>query len=56
MPIKEPDIGLEGYWEKYDLDGYNSDSSDDTVIKEEKEGIMKNREAFREAQREVREI
>ena len=49
--IEDPTEDVEGYEELYDLSGYFSDESDDTVIAEEKAVIHKNRAAYRKAQR-----
>ena len=51
MPVKEPDEkDLEDYWENYDLDGYNTDDSEDSVLREEKAQRVKNREAYKKEQ------
>ena len=57
MPIKEPtEEDLEDYWQNYDLDGYNTDDSDDTVLGEEKAQRIKNREAYKAEQLRAQEV
>ena len=50
VPIRDPDDTIEGYEELYDLGGYFSDESDDTVIREEKAVIQRNIDEFRNKQ------
>jgi len=57
MPVKDPDEkDLDDYWENYDLDGYNTDDSDDSVLREEKATRIKNRENYRKEQLRKQEI
>ena len=57
VPVREPnEHDLEDYWENYDLDGYNTDDSDDTVLHEEKEEKRRNIEDYRNEQLRKQEI